>query len=102
MESREIISGPDETLIVGNKLTTNWNVDSISFDWGAENTAATSGLAMSFRDQITGKPLDKKIPVEADRVDLVVSNTKTLEGIINPAADGTINATIASSLLYVK
>ncbi|MHA6607448.1 hypothetical protein C5F63_18450 [Photobacterium damselae subsp. damselae] len=99
MESHAITSAEGEPMVIGDKIASNWTVDSISFDWGTENTAATAGLAIDIVDQTTNTPLDKTTALEADRVDLVVSNTKPLTGVVNPAAEGTVNATIVSSYI---
>lgn len=99
MESHEITSAEGEPMVIGDKIASNWTVDYISFDWGPENLAATAGLAIDIVDQTTNTPLDKKTALEADRVDLVVSNTTPLKGVVNPAAKGTVNATIVSSYI---
>ncbi|HIF9068714.1 TPA: hypothetical protein ACX6QT_001231 [Photobacterium damselae] len=99
MESHAITSAEGEPMVIGDKIASNWTVDSISFDWGAENTAATAGMTIDIVDQTTSTPLEKATALEADRVDLVVSNSKPLSGVVNPAAVGTVNATIVSSYI---
>ncbi|HIF9309621.1 TPA: hypothetical protein ACX6RK_001840 [Photobacterium damselae] len=99
MESHAITSAEGEPIVIGDKIASSWTVDSITFDWGTENTAATAGLAIDIVDQATNTPLDKTTAITAERVDLVVSNPTPLTGVVNPAAEGTVNATIVSSYI---
>ncbi len=99
MESHEITSAAGEPLAIGDKITTEWSVDSVSFDWGSDNAAATAGLSIDVIDQLSNTTLTKDSALEADRVDLVVANAEPLKGVVNPAALGTVNATIVSSYI---
>ncbi|MGI2800864.1 hypothetical protein ACRTC3_20020, partial [Photobacterium damselae] len=87
---------------VADKVATTWTLDSASFDWGLENAAAANTAKLSFKDELSGSTFTAgggETLADADTVNMTVSNTTPLSGIVNPAAEAHVEATFVSTYI---
>ncbi|AWK84144.1 hypothetical protein [Photobacterium damselae] len=87
---------------VADKVATTWSLDNASFDWGLENAAAANTAKLTFKDELSGTTFTvgggEKLP-DVDTVNMTVSNSAVLAGVVNPAAEAHVEATFVSTFI---
>ncbi|ENP8454221.1 hypothetical protein ACEI25_000843 [Photobacterium damselae] len=90
---------------VAEKVATDWNLETASFDWGVVNTATANEILANlvFMDELSGKELTldgTKIVDGAEGINVSVSNSVVPKSQpVNPAEEAHVEATFVSTYI---
>ncbi|HIF9253997.1 TPA: hypothetical protein ACX6Q7_001303 [Photobacterium damselae] len=87
-----------------DKVDTIWTLDTASFDWSVENAAVAGDVLKNlvFKDDLSGTTFTvggSEATTAVDTVNMSVSNSVPVAGIVNPMADAHIQATFVSTYI---